>query len=543
MPGLKRTEGVVGAESGPPAVTGHHPPASRIHRGRAARAILGLMGFSGRLSAAVFVAAALSLGLPAFAETVDEPLPFLADEVSFPPGVVPRLVWPERLDVRGDGPPNSDERPAELRPQAPAFPDVTALLAAYPGAVADRDDVADARGSIDVVRLTPGHAHQVDVQRLLGAVRAGFARDTRVEVTVTRKGERLLHLDRSVRMGALLFDDDRTDETWPAGVDAGSLLVTPQPMVVRTGARVGLTVEPFGGTRLVVDLDLQISWSSGERAFEDAALRRVAPVVEMIHLRAAVPVVSGNETEMTLGDVRVVIRATRDAPEAPPGTRVLPLPGCAHRLSDAVRVRPRRLPLVWDDDDATWMPAEGPPRAPATWSSAARRAGVRLVAVPPGIAVADGSPAAILRFDALLAPLRDATAYVVRDAALGFSLSSVEGRPFTLCVGRIVPIATDVDVHIRTARAVAVPRIDFEAAGLFVHGAWDDGHLALTLDERTVRDAEPRRVTPRAEEGGGAPTSVTLDAAEITEHYRSARVRGVAGEDAAVSLKRLEEWR
>ncbi len=499
------------------------------------------MRLLGRFFVLSFVVAAATVARPVAAETAEEPLPFIADDAAYPRGVAPRLIWPDRTEAQGDAAfeyeyengDEPDDGPALLPPRAPAFPDVSALLAPFPGA---------ATVSEDAVHIVKGHAQAPEIERLLAAVRAGYSRDTRVEIDVTRGDERLLTFDRTTRMGALLLDDDRTDEMWPAGAEVSSVLVTPRPVVIRTGARVGVTVEPLDARRLVLDLDLHVSWVSGERAFDEVVLRRVVPIVEMIHVRTSAPLVSGQSATVQLGDVRIVIRVTREASAAPVGTRVLPLPGAAQRLAEAVIVRPRRLPVL-SDAEPIWRRVVDVPRVPDAWSVAARRAGVRLVSVPPAVAIADGTETALQRFDELIAPFRAASAHVVRDADLDLSIPVLEGRPFTICVGRIVPMVTDVSVELREARALAAAQIDFEAEGRFVHGEWARQELELSVAERTI-------VAPLDSDSASSPALPTradvdgpMDSVRVSAGTRSMRLRGVAQENLSASLTRLEGWR
>jgi len=499
------------------------------------------MGLLGRFFVLLSVVAAATVARPVSAETAEEPLPFIADDASYPRGVAPRLIWPERTEAQGDSEyeyegangDEPDDGPALLPPRPPAFPDVSALLVPFPGA---------ATVSEDAVHVVKAHAQAPEIERLLAAVRTGYARDTRVEIDVTRGDELLLTFDRTTRMGALLLDDDRTDEMWPAGAEVSSVLVTPRPVVIRTGARVGVTVEPLDARRLVADLDLHISWVSGERAFDEAVVRRVAPIVEMIHVRTSAPLVSGQSATVQLGDVRIVIRVTREASAAPVRTRVLPLPGTGRRLAEAVRVRPRRLSVVWDGEPA-WDDDVMPPRISEAWLNSARRAGVRLVSVPPGVAIADGEEAALQRFDELIAPFRAVRAHVVRDADLDLSMPVVAGRPFTICVGRIVSMVTDVFVELREARALSVARIDFEAEGRFVHGEWSGQELELSVAERTLVAPRDTGTKDTGAKPARADVDGPMDGVRVTVGTRSMRLRGVAQENSSASLTRLEGWR
>jgi len=479
--------------------------------------------------------ALLSLAIPAAAETVDEPLPFLADDASYPPGLAPSRILPERRYAQADGSILEEKRPETLPPQAPAFPDLAALLAPFRGAFEDRGNA---------IRVATDSAPQTRIQRLIAAVRAGYARDTRVEITIVRDGTTLLTFDRTTRSGALLIDDLREDSTWPAGVDASPVLVFPNPVVFRTGSRVSVMVTPDGGDRLVVDLELNVSRTSGERSFDDEALRRVAPIVDVVYVRAALPVVSGVPTELVFDGVRVVVRATRSPLPPPAGTRVLPLPRPRMGLRHATRVRPRRVPLLSaDEDGGEWVRDDEVAGVPSAWTDAARRKGVRLTRVPPAIVIVDGEEPALALFDESLAAERSSRAHVATIDSEGLRLPIVEGRSFTIGMCRMIPVAVDADAEVQSHRANVVSHVDFDIAGRFAHGEWDGDELRVSLDTRSAASAVPAPQAPRTAESGGAPRDVALERVLLVSGNRAFRLGRSGDAESPASLTPVEGWR
>ncbi len=500
------------------------------------------MGFIGRMLMGATALAIAASAIPAYAETVDEAVPFLADDAAYPDAPLPRRVWStqRRAPEADDEDPAAWGRPLEL-PAPPPFPDLTALLAPYRGACVDEGDV---------VRLTVDHPLQPRIERLLAAVRVGYTRDTRVELTLQRGDERLVELDATTRPGALLLDDSGTLSQWPAGISASPVLAIPVPIEIRTGTRLAVSVVPIGGDRLLVEIDLHHSAVVGDRTFDDSGVRRVAPVLDVVHLRITLPAVSGEPTSVSVAGLEITVRATRSAATPPAGTRVLPLRDIGSRaLPEALRIHPRRLwnlegSLASDDeDDAFTRRSRGVAALPREWVEAADAAGVRLTLVPPGLAVADGDEAALVRFDERLADGSGARAQVIVDGDSALSLPTVRGRPFSSAVARLVPQVVDVTTEVQTARAAPSSRLAFDVAGTFVHGEWSGDALAITLVERVIRDPRTVDARPRLEESGGASNAAVVDGSTFHSTTRSVRLTDDDAVAGAVRLAEFQPWR
>ena len=502
------------------------------------------MGLSGRASvlAALVV---LFAGAASAGERV-EPLPFVGDEAGFPDEPLQELTWPDRFEPdhwSEDWIPglSDDDDERELPQPAWVFPDVDDLLAPVTFAVQYGDSA---------ITVIDDHDDAARATRLLTAVRAAYARDLRVRIDVLRTAEgdtarSVARIDTTTRMGGLLVVDGRRDEIWPAGIYASPVLVTPEAITFQLGTHTALHVTPLDNERAVLNLDIHVAESVDERTFESPALKRVAPIVATTHLRAALPLRIGELTRATLGDVTFEIRIDRDGTTPVEGVLALPLPS-PEWLSPAVQVHPRSEGLIPERFDGGRSMTVSH-ALPATWAEAADTAGVRLVAVPPGMAFAEGEPDALQRFAAAVAALRRVRARVVRDSDTGLSLPTVVGAPWTFDNARLTPIADDVGAEIQMVRANTSVNVRLAPSGDFAHGDWVHGDgdgtaLETTFDFRRVRERKPATVKIGASEGGGTFDELTLTEADLTASSRRFMLRGKPDEHSTGSLTPLEGW-
>lgn len=471
---------------------------------------------------AIGLAISLAAG-PARSESVEFELPFLGDGPTHAVGVDPGVPWPGlRRGVAGaveptDGPASADAAPQGGPPAPASFPDVSELLGPLGASVL--------RGRVSCA----DSADRPRIERLLAAVAAGC--DRRVTVTVRADG---IEHSLSARPGALVVDDRMRLATFPGGTEGSSVHTAPFPVQVHDGVRIAWTASPCGAGRIVLDLDLVEHRVEGERVLDDPRVRAVAPLVRVRRLRGTFALRDGVETALGPGPAPVVT-ARLDGPDAPQGTRVLHVPAWGSCLPVPQSIEPGLIEWPWEEDESEDLDEEVRLPLPAAWTAAAREAGVRLVAVPPGLAVAEGDEEALVRFDGAVAEDRARSAAACRLVEPGDDpgVPLLRGMPFGSFTGVLVPIRVDVAPEVALDRATAFARVGYDARGRSLVARWAREVLEV---EEAVLHAEPP--SPRAVE----PAAVAMDVRRGASHRRRIALRVTTGAgDGWIGLE-AEAW-